>query len=68
MPLVDGTVFRPHQAFAPTRLFLQDLPKDRPGKILRASTRGVADGEGLTTLALIDDPAIIEKLPNRSLA
>jgi propionyl-CoA synthetase len=38
------------------------LPKTRPGKILRATMRTIAEGELYTIPATIDDPAILGEI------
>ena len=38
------------------------LPKTRSGKILRATMRTIADGEGWTMPATVDDPAALEEI------
>jgi propionyl-CoA synthetase len=38
------------------------LPKTRSGKILRATIRGIADGERVTVPATIEDPAALEEV------
>ena len=38
------------------------LPKTRSGKILRGTMRRIADAEGYTTPATIDDPAILDEI------
>ena len=38
------------------------LPKTRSGKILRATMRGLADGQDVAVPATIDDPAILDEI------
>ena len=45
-----------------TATVVDRLPKTRSGKILRATMRSIADGEGYTTPATIDDPAILGEI------
>jgi propionyl-CoA synthetase len=41
---------------------VERLPKTRSGKILRGTMRRIADAEGYTTPATIDDPAILDEI------
>jgi propionyl-CoA synthetase len=38
------------------------LPKTRSGKILRATMRGIADGDDVTVPSTIEDPAVLERI------
>jgi propionyl-CoA synthetase len=38
------------------------LPKTRSGKILRATIRKIADGQGYTVPPTIDDPVILDEI------
>src|SRR4051794_7789550 len=46
-----------------TAIVVERLPKTRSGKILRGTMRRIADGEEYRMPATIDDPAILEEMP-----
>ena len=41
---------------------VQRLPKTRSGKILRGTTKKIADGDPWTMPATIDDPVVLEEI------
>lgn len=43
-------------------LIVEQLPKTRSGKILRASIRAIADGQPFSIPATIDDPAVLDHI------
>jgi len=45
-----------------TAVVVDRLPKTRSGKVLRGTMRKIADGEGYTPPATIDDPAILGEI------
>jgi propionyl-CoA synthetase len=45
-----------------TATVVQRLPKTRSGKILRGTMVKIADGQGYTTPATIDDPVILDEI------
>jgi propionyl-CoA synthetase len=65
--ICDETVKLVRERIGPVAAFkkavvVERLPKTRSGKILRGTMRRIADSEGYTTPATIDDPAILDEI------
>ncbi len=65
--LVDELVTRVRDTIGPVAAFrhcavVKRLPKTRSGKTLRSTMRSIANGEGYTVPATIDDPAILDEI------